>query len=367
MTFAGEPQVLPISEGLDEALDQLPQTAAVFAAMPREGAPYIGKTGVLRRRLKRLLRPALQPSRLLSLRNIATHVLYWPVTSRLQSALVLWDVARRYAPDSYLDLLKLRFPSYVKLVLANDFPRTQVTSKIGGAAGQYYGPFRTRGSAEEFEHQFLDLFQLRRCQEDLLPSPDHPGCIYGEMSMCLRPCQQVVGREEYAAETSRVSEFLLTGGRPMLRVAESARDRLSAELDFEAAAREHKRIERIQQVLKSRDELVTDLDHLHGVAVTASVEPHPVLLWFLIAGAWQPPVPFSVALADQSASMDRRLKDIVSSIPPAKVSLRDRQEHLAILARWFYSSWRDGEWIAMPELTSAPYRKIIGAISRTAR
>ena len=60
------------------------------------------------------------------------------------------------------------------------------------------------------------------------------------------------------------------------------------------------------------------------------------------------------------------MKDIVASITPKKIGLRERQEHLAILARWFYSSWRDGEWIPIPILASAPYRKIIGAISRTA-
>jgi excinuclease ABC subunit C len=91
------------------------------------------------------------------------------------------------------------------------------------------------------------------------------------------------------------------------------------------------------------------------------------LLWFLIGGVWQAPIPFSVALSDQSVSMDRRMKDIVSSIVPRKLGLRERQEHLAILARWCYSSWRDGEWISIPNLASAPYRRIISAISRTAR
>ena len=194
MTFAGDPQILEITDALEQALEALPQTAAVFVVWPREGAPYIGKTGVLRRRLKRLLRSSAQPSRLLNLRSIAVRVEYWPVVSSLQSALALWEVARRYAPDEYLEIVKLRFPAYVKLVLSNDFPRTQVTMKIGGAAGQYYGPFRSRGSAEEFDHQFLDLFQLRHCLEDLSPAEDHPGCMYGEMGMCLRPCQQVVGR-----------------------------------------------------------------------------------------------------------------------------------------------------------------------------
>jgi excinuclease UvrABC nuclease subunit len=365
VTFADELHVLPITDALDAALEELPSAAAVFAVWPRDGSPYIGRTGSLRRRLKRLLRPATQPSRLLNLRSIAERVEYWPVASRLQSTLVLWDVARTYSPDDYLEILKLRYPSYVKLILSNEFPRTQVTTRLAGSTGQYYGPFRTRGAAEEFEHQFLDLFQLRRCQEDLTPSPDHPGCIYGEMGMCLRPCQQVVGREEYATEAKRVSEFLLNAGQHMIRSAETARDRLSAELDYEAAAREHKRIERIQQVLKLRDELVADVERMHGVAVTPSTEPHAVLIWFLIGGVWQAPVAFSVALSDQSVSMDRRMKEITSSLAPKKAPLKEKQEHLAILARWFYSSWRDGEWIAIPDLAAAPYRRIISAISRT--
>jgi excinuclease ABC subunit C len=364
--FAGEASVLEITESLDSALEEIPKSAAVFVIWAREGDPYVARTGLLRRRLKRLLRVATQPSRLLNLRGLASRVEYWPVASGLQSSLTLWDVARQYAPETYLDILKLRYPAYVKLVLGNEFARTQITTKFGGATGQYYGPFRSRGTAEEFDHQFLDLFQLRRCQEDLIPSADHPGCIYGEMGMCLRPCQQIVGREEYATEAERVSEFLAAGGRHLLRLAEDSRDRLSTELDYEAAAREHKRVEKIQAVLKLRDELVADVDRLHGVAITPSIEDHIVLLWFVVAGVWQAPVPFSVALADQSVSMDRRLKDIVGSMAPIKVSLRDRQEHLAMLARWFYSSWRDGDWVSIPNLQSAPFRKIISAISRTA-
>ena len=366
MTFAGEPRVLPITDSLDADLDATHPSSAVFVIWPREGSPYVARTGLLRRRLKRLLRVASTPSRLLNLRSIADRVEYWPVASRLESSLVLWEVARRCVPDDYLDIVRLRFPPYVKLVLGNEYPRTHVTSRLAGSTGQYFGPFRTRASAELFEHEFLELFQLRRCQEDLAPAPDHPGCMYGEMSMCLRPCQQVVGREEYATEAQRVAEFLSTGGRQLLRTAEAARDRLSAELEYEAAAREHKRIARIQQILKMRDELATDVDNLHGVAITPSLEPHIVLLWFVLHGSWQPPCPFSVALADQTVSMDRRVKDIVSALNPVKVSGRERQEHLAMLARWFYSSWRDGEWVPIVDLGAPPIRKLIGAISRVA-
>src|SRR5262245_12170076 len=114
--------------------------------------PYLAKTALLRRRLKRLLRQRTQPSRLLNLRDKVIRLEYWPSGSRIESSLVQYDLARRHLPDAYLDYLKLRMPPYVKLVLSNTFPRAQVTTRLSGANALYYGPFRTRGSAEAFEH-----------------------------------------------------------------------------------------------------------------------------------------------------------------------------------------------------------------------
>jgi excinuclease ABC subunit C len=47
------------------------------------------------------------------------------------------------------------------------------------------------------------------------------------------------------------------------------------------------------------------------------------------------------------------------------LTVSERQEHVAILARWFYSSWRDGEWLAFPD-QRVPYRKMVNAIHRVA-
>jgi excinuclease UvrABC nuclease subunit len=245
VAFRGDPHLIDCSapEELDTQLETVYAGPGVFAVWAREGEPYISRTSVLRRRLKRLLR-AGAGSKILNLRSLCRRVEFWPVASKLEANLVLYDVARQYAPDRYAHILHLRMPPYVKLITATEYPRTQVTTRIGGAAGKYFGPFRTRGTAEQFEHAFLDLFQIRRCQEDLQANPDHPGCIYGEMNMCLRPCQQVVGVAEYASEVARVAEFLSTNGKETLRSAEAARDRLSAELQFEDAARQHKRVVR---------------------------------------------------------------------------------------------------------------------------
>jgi excinuclease ABC subunit C len=356
------------ADTLAAQVEQLPNTPAVFVVWPREGEPYLAKTAMLRRRLKRLLLPREKQSRLLNLGSLVQRVEYWPVGSRLESSLVQYELARTFSPGTYLQLLRLRMPHYVKLILTNQFPRTHVTSRIGSARAQYFGPFSTRQGAEDFNAQFLDLFQIRRCQEDLAPHPEHPGCIYGEMNMCLRPCQQRVGIAEYASEVERVKEFLATGGRQMLLSAESARDRLSAEMNFEEAARQHTRIDRISQVLKLREGLIADIDQLHGIAVAPSLEAESVKLWFLLRGEWITPIDFSVAPpGEASLPMDRRLRETVESIAAPDRPSRLRQEHLALLARWYYSSWRDGDWVPIPALEKVPYRKLVGAISRVAR
>jgi len=355
-----EPSVLESGE-LDAAIAALPNSDAVFLVWAGDRSAYLAKTSMLRRRLLRVLPTEGAGRKSLNLRGVVSRVDYWLTTSRFESGLIHYALAKQYFPDEYLKLVKLRMPAYVKLVLSNEFPRTHVTTRLGGGRALYYGPFRTRAGAELFENQFLDFFQIRRCQENLEPRPDHPGCIYGEMNMCLRPCQQAVTVEEYASEVGRVTEFLSGDGTALISTVSAARDRLSEEMNFEEAARQHKRYDRINEVLALRDDLVCDIDQLYGVAVVPSLMPDSVRLWFVCRGSWQSALEFPLK---SEISMDHRLRDLVGSLEIVAAPQAERQEHLALLARWRYSSWSDGEWIGFRGLDQAPYRKLVRAISR---
>ena len=211
---------------------------------------------------------------------------------------------------------------------------------------------------------------MRRCQEDLAPAPEHPGCIYGEMGMCLRPCQQVVGPEEYSHEVDRVEQFLRSDGRSLVESIGKARDRLSQEMMFEDAARQHKRLEKIQEVLKLRDELVRDIDRS-----TASRSRHRGTersgTMVFAGGHWLEPQRFSFEIAEgKPVSLDRRLRELLASWTDGDgvvCTVRERQEYLALVARWYYSSWREGEWLFFDRFEDLPYRKLVHAISRVAK
>src|ERR1700722_8844061 len=75
---------------LDAALESVPNSPAVFVLFVREGAPYLARTGLLRRRLLRLLRERDKPSRLLNLRQTVDRIEYWLTGSRLESAMRMY-------------------------------------------------------------------------------------------------------------------------------------------------------------------------------------------------------------------------------------------------------------------------------------
>jgi excinuclease UvrABC nuclease subunit len=346
----------PLIHDPSAAGDGLPQTPAVYLLWPQQGEPYLGRTSVLGRRITRLVGKW-------NLAGTLRRIEYWPVGSKLEQWLVSYELARRHFPETYERQLRLPRPSYVRLIQSNRFPRTMITSRLTGGRNLYYGPFPSRALADQFESQFLDLFQLRRCQEDLVPSPDHPGCIYGEMNMCLRPCQDAVSDGEYLSESARVADFLQGQGATLKAAAESARDRLSQEMMFEEAARQHGRMEKIEAIVKLPGDLAREVNQLNGVAVTRSAEEQAVELWFLMTGCWTSPRRLSLA-PDQNLSLDKRIREITAGLEPP--DLKRREDHLSLLAKWYFSSWRDGEWLACETLEKMSYRKLVNAIHRVA-
>jgi excinuclease UvrABC nuclease subunit len=338
-------------------LESIANAPAVFLLWAQAGRPEIARTNVLKRRLTRAIK---------TLGSTISRIQYQLTGSRLESWFVLWEQARRHLGPDYRRVIRLRLPPYVKLGLSHRFPRTQITHRLARAPGIYFGPFRNRATAAKFEGGFLDLFQVRRCEDDLSPHPEHAGCMYGEMGRCLRPCQQAVSEEEYRTEATRVAEFLRTRGLSLIEPARTARDRLSADMDFEGAALMHQRVEKIEQVLAESDEMAREISNLNGVTVTRSAEPECIDLGWLRGGFWQGFTRLEFRIADgQPVSLDARLR--AASVRPVMTeSSAARTEHLAILARWFYSSWRDGEMLLIDEWDKMPWRKMVNAVSRVA-
>jgi hypothetical protein len=358
----------PNDPDLPTRIADIPNTSGAYLLTPQEGVPYLGSSASLKKRLSRLLLHASSTSNSLSnIRAGLSQIHYWLTGSRLETSILLYWLALCHYPDTYRKRLKLKDP-WVVTLLEDEFPRLAVRSRLTPKRIATFGPFSGRDAAERVYQGVTSLFQIRRCEEKLVPAEDHPGCIYGEMNLCLRPCQLAVSPAEYGAEVSRVSEFLESNGRHTISVLTAARDRASTETDFEQAARLHKELEKVKSIAALRDDLVTDIESLNGLALTRACGQGRVSLWPMLSGYWQQPLFLDFLAGHESTrSLDHHLREQLGRHLAAPRAAGNRAEEIAILARWYYSSWRDGYWFSFRTLADLNVRKLVREISLLVR
>lgn len=392
-----------------DLLAALPDSPAVFSlGFGERREPYIARTTNLRRRLKRMLAPEGALSRRLQLLPFVREIAWSSYGSDFEASLLLYreivDVFAAKDASAVRKRLRLRPPAYLRMALENDFPRLFATNRfVRSAADRSFGPFPTRAAAERACDAVLDLFQLRRCVEDLHPYPEHPACPYFEMKKCLAPCNQTCTPDRHRAEADAVFETLRTHGASLLSSLERERAAASEALEFEAASAIHQRYEKAEVALRELPESVRLLSELSAMIVQPSAQPGEVALFRLTRQGLGGPVAYatvgmrlhneqsgssslyshpmalapvplepSPAIGPAIDTLEERLEKALSAldaISPSRPSTAQIEDHLALFTRWCFRpvAKRTGEAVFADAGGLVPHKPLIRAISRVAR
>jgi excinuclease ABC subunit C len=274
-------------EDSDALLRTVPAAPGVVALRGADPAsePYLTRTADLRRRVRRLLAPPEARnedgtpilSKRLNLRERVRWIEYTRTGSGFESTLVLYRASREaFGAEEARRRLRLHAPTFLRMTMENAYPRVYATNRLSKKAlTESFGPFPSRAAAERYCDAVLDLFQLRRCHEELEPYPEHPGCVYGEMKKCMAPCKagamQGATREvldaRYVEEAQRVFAFFTTRGRSMLEEIAAQREAASEAMDFEQAAALHKQWEKVRAASLLADEIVRPVAELRALVI----------------------------------------------------------------------------------------------------
>ena len=390
------------------ALAQIPVQPGVFAlfAADDRAEPYLSRTPNLKRRLSRFLNARPTQSKRLRLTEKIARIEYSLTGSDFESVLCLYTASMRAFGEATRKRMHLRSPSLLRMTSDNPYPRIYATGKVTKSAlDDLLGPFPSRVSAEKFCDEMLNLFELRRCHEDLHPDPSFPGCIYSEMKMCLAPCFKGCSDERYAEEASSVRAFLETRGNSLIEKIAAERDAASAVLAFEKAAQAHARLQKVQAVTALMPAAAYQLSKLTALILQPSTEDESISCFLLTRGVILGPAFYSVqgmrlhneqsgstslyvqptaveavplapqgeGVAVQTVSrnvLEERLQETLSELktPAAKARPASQTiaDHLCLFSRWFYRAptHRMGEVFFADDVSSLPQRQILRAISR---
>ena len=354
----------------EEFFAGIPPLPAVclIAAKEESAEPLLIRTANLQRRLSRLLGPQEANSKRLNLRAFAAGIRYRLTGSRFEQVLTYYEQARAIFPKRYRKLMRVRPPAVLKVNLRNAYPRCYVTRRVPvdaagvPAGGAYYGPFPSRKSAEGFAGGVLDFFKVRRCQIKIRRDPTFPGCIYSEMKMCLAPCFAGCSKEEYDVEVSKLVQFLETNGNSLRDALESEREQASEALDFERASALHKKLEKLDDALRGQPEIARRVQDIDAVILQRTAAEQTVAVFAVHGGKVSAPLFVDFGkIASQPRSLEQILRQHVEGENPQTVE-GELEEHLWMLARWFYSNPREGEIFFRDK--DWPYRRIMRGCAR---
>ena len=154
----------------------------------------------------------------------------------------------------------------------------------------------------------------------------------------------------------------------MVTSLQMGRDRAAEATDFEQAAYLHKRLERVKEAAIARDPVIGEIGQFSGVALTRGLHLREFRLWTLMEGHWQEPLTLDFSMEQaRPISLDQELREKLRDSLTTPSRYGSPIEDIAIFSRWYYSSWRDGQWFPFRNLADLNYRKLVREISTMAK
>jgi excinuclease ABC subunit C len=275
-----EGEVEPARKTLAQILEALPAAPGVYIMKDARGKPiYIGKAAVLRNRVRQYFQPASGDSRdFVPLLEGIVGDIETVVTSNEKEALLLENtLIKRHQPRFNVKLTDDKNFLVLRLDPDGEWPRLEVTRRLGQDGAYYFGPYHSATSCRETLRVVNRHFQLRTCTDHVLHNRRRP-CLQYQIKRCPAPCVLPVSRDAYGEQIRDVRLFLDGKSDELLdRLRARMKDAASRE-EFEIAAEIRDQIQALEVTLEKQRVVSADFVdqdvigyHRQGIALEIAV------------------------------------------------------------------------------------------------
>ncbi|MGB0080930.1 MAG: excinuclease ABC subunit UvrC [Terracidiphilus sp.] len=247
---------------LYEKIRALPTKPGVYLYKNAEGEViYVGKANNLRARVRSYLLEASQANaKTGSLMREAVDIETILVANEHEALALENNLIKQRKPRFNILLRDDKTYPYVKLTLADRFPKVFVTRRLRKDGAAYYGPYFPGNLAYRVVELIHRSFLLPSCKVDL--SRYHPrACLQYYIHRCLGPCVEGLTTPEAYKDAVRDAQLFLEGRHAELERTLTARMMAAAEAEqFEAAARLRDQLSTVHQLQEKQRIATVELD-----------------------------------------------------------------------------------------------------------
>jgi excinuclease ABC subunit C len=235
---------------LYEKIRTLPTQPGVYLYKNAEGTViYVGKANNLRARVRSyLLESSQADAKTGTLMREAVDLDYILVGNESEALALETNLIKQRKPRFNILLKDDKSYPFVKLTMADRFPKVFVTRRLLKDGAAYFGPYFPGSLAYRVVELIHRSFLIPSCKVDL--SRYHPrACLQYYIHRCLGPCVAELTTPEIYASAVRDARLLLEGRHAELERTLTARMTAAAEgQHFEAAAKLRDQLSTIHQL-----------------------------------------------------------------------------------------------------------------------
>jgi excinuclease ABC subunit C len=203
-----------VTPELQATLKLLPDRPGVYLMKDARGAViYVGKAQSLRNRVRSYWQKQAGGGESQLIRSVIDRIadLEYTMTDSVSEALLLEiNLVKRYRPRYNVRLKDDKSYPFIKVTLAEDFPRVERTRKLPADGSRYFGPYASATSVDEAMNLIRRLFPFRTCTLDI-----HEGrkaierpCLLYHIKRCQAPCVGYISKADYRADIDQIVRFL---------------------------------------------------------------------------------------------------------------------------------------------------------------
>ncbi|MDZ4661635.1 MAG: excinuclease ABC subunit UvrC [Pseudomonadota bacterium] len=228
---------------LKDLVNEFPKDPGVYLMKNPVGKIiYVGKGKNLRNRVRSYFNASgdQSPKTVFLVKQIS-HVEYIITKTEVEAFLLEASLIKKHRPKYNIRLKDDKNYPYIRLSLADKFPRLYLCRKVVKDGSMYFGPY-TNGFVVKETIRFLnETYMVRDCNDGFMRARQRP-CMTYEINRCKAPCVKLVGEKEYRKDINGALAFLNGENSKVIK---------NLEREMKLAAKE----ERFERAVKVRDSL----------------------------------------------------------------------------------------------------------------
>jgi excinuclease ABC subunit C len=290
----------------EEKINYLPAKPGVYYFKDGSGEIiYVGKAISLKNRVRSYYREGAQQTvKVRSLTARAADLEYIVTDNEIEALILESNLIKEHRPRYNVVLKDDKSYPYIKVTLAENFPRVYITRRLVKDDSRYFGPYTEVGAVHETLNLLRGLFHFRTCKKkidtcaggggdeekgteglnkDVNKNGPRP-CLNYHIKRCLAPCCGMIDQQTYRTMIYEICLFLEGRQEELLKQLNLRMNQAAAELQYEQAARIRDQIEAIKKVIAKQKIISTGRQDRDVVAVARGNGIACVVVFFMRTG-----------------------------------------------------------------------------------